>query len=60
MTPSVDSTTAPAAPPERPVFTLKLKPMPGTDGRLALRALLKTALRQHGLVCLVCHEEAGE
>jgi hypothetical protein len=44
-------------PDPRPVFTLRLKPMPGTDGRSALRALLKVALRQHRLVCLACHEE---
>jgi hypothetical protein len=34
-----------------PVFTLKLRALPNVDATRALRALLKTALRRHGLVC---------
>jgi hypothetical protein len=35
----------------RPVFVLKLRPEPGVDPILALRALLKVALRRFGLRC---------
>jgi hypothetical protein len=38
------------------VFTIMLRAEPGTDGVRALRALLKLALRSHGLRALSCEE----
>lgn len=39
---------------DRPTFTVTLRPKPAIDGDAALRALLKRALRDYGLVCLGC------
>jgi hypothetical protein len=36
---------------DRPSFTIVLRPEPGVDPIPALRAVLKGALRQHGLRC---------
>lgn len=44
----------------QPVFVLRFAPLPGIDGTCALRQLLKRALRDHGLRCVACHEEAGQ
>ena len=41
----------------RPVFVLRLTPLPGIDGILALRAVLKTLLRHYGMRCLSVREE---
>ena len=46
-------------PAARPVFVLKLEPLPGIDGHKALREALKRLRRNHGLRCLACIEEAG-
>jgi hypothetical protein len=40
----------------RPVFVLELHAEPGVDPILALRALLKIALRRFGLRCVSAHE----
>ena len=40
----------------RSTFTVTLRSRPGIDGNAALRALLKGALRDHGLVCLAIRE----
>jgi hypothetical protein len=55
-------TTASTQPPKekRPTFTLELRPEPGVDPVLALRALLKTARRRFGLVCLSARENQEE
>jgi hypothetical protein len=53
---SSDAAEAPEAP--APVFVVKFKPRRGTDGVRALRWVLKSALRQHGLVCLEARTEA--
>ena len=45
--------------PARPVFVLRLEPLPGIDGHKALREALKRLRRNHGLRCLACIEEAG-
>jgi hypothetical protein len=37
---------------DRPVFILELKPEPGVDPVLALRAVLKVAPRRYGLRCV--------
>lgn len=44
---------------ERPTFTLELRPEPGVDGVLALRALLKTTLRRFGLRCISANESSS-
>ena len=44
----------------RPIFVLRLEPLPGIDGHKALRELLKRARRNHGLRCVACHEEASQ
>jgi hypothetical protein len=36
---------------EAPAFVVTLKPEPGVDATLALRALLKVSLRRFGLKC---------
>ena len=41
----------------RPVYTIRLRPEPGTDGIRSLRGLLKRALRSHGLRCVSVEEE---
>jgi hypothetical protein len=45
---------------ERPTFTLELRPEPGVDPVLALRALLKVTLRRFGLRCISAHESSAE
>jgi hypothetical protein len=40
-----------------PTFVLRLRPGPGIDAVRALRWLLKSALRQHGLKCIEAREE---
>jgi hypothetical protein len=37
---------------ERPVFTLRLRPLPGVDPTRALRWSLKLALRGYGFECV--------
>lgn len=46
-------------PASRPIYALRLEPLPGIDGARALRDLLKRARRNHGLRCIACVEEAG-
>jgi hypothetical protein len=42
----------------RPVrFVLTLQPQPGVDPVKALRWILKTLLRRHGMKCVDVHEE---
>jgi hypothetical protein len=41
----------------RPVFVVRFRPLPGIDAIRALRATLKSALRQHGLRCIDAREE---
>ncbi len=41
----------------RPVFVLRLTPLPGVDAIRALRAVLKTLLRHYGMRCLSVREE---
>ena len=56
-----NSTAARAAPArDRPTFTLELRPEPGVDPVLALRALLKVALRRFGLRCVAARETLEE
>ena len=43
----------------RPIFVIRLRPAPEIDGVRALRALLKRAKRQFGLICLDAKEEFG-
>jgi hypothetical protein len=38
------------APQDRPIFVVRLRP--GPNGLLGLRALLKRAKRDHGLICV--------
>jgi hypothetical protein len=52
---SATSTTKPAK--ERPTFVLELRPEPGVDPVLALRALIKAALRRYGLRCISATED---
>jgi hypothetical protein len=53
------NTTKPAAK-ERPVFVLELRPEPGVDPVLALRALLKVTLRRFGMRCISARENIEE
>src|SRR5262249_47863533 len=53
-------TTKPAAKDCRPTFTLQLRPEPGVDPVLALRALLKITLRRFGLRCISHSKTARE
>jgi hypothetical protein len=53
------TTTKPGAK-ERPVFVLELRPEPGVDAVLALRALLKITLRRFGLRCIAARENIEE
>lgn len=50
---------SPENPEPRPIYALRLEPLPGIDGTRALRDLLKRARRNHGLRCVACHEEGG-
>jgi hypothetical protein len=45
-----------------PVYTIRLRPLPGVDAIRQLRALLKRALRSHGLKCIsiAVEEREGE
>ena len=45
---------------DRPTFTLELRPEPGVDPVLALRALLKVTLRRFGMRCISAHESSAE
>jgi hypothetical protein len=45
---------------DRPTFTITLRPEPGVDPVLALRALLKMTLRRFGMRCISAHEDGGE
>ena len=45
---------------ERPTFTLELRPDPGVDPVLALRALLKVTLRRFGMRCISARENLEE
>jgi hypothetical protein len=45
---------------ERPTFTLELRPGPGIDPVLALRALLKVTLRRFGMRCISARENQEE
>jgi hypothetical protein len=42
---------------ERPIFRLRLQPLPRVDAVKALRAALKTLLRRHQLRCLSVEPE---
>jgi hypothetical protein len=44
----------------RPTFVLELRPEPGIDPVLALRALLKTTLRRYGMRCISARENITE
>jgi hypothetical protein len=59
MTVTTASATKPAAK-ERPVYVLELRPEPGVDPVLALRALLKITLRRFGMRCISARESAEE
>jgi hypothetical protein len=52
-------TTKPTKPTakERPIFIVRLRPLPDVDPTYALRLTLKTAWRNHGLQALSCEEE---
>jgi hypothetical protein len=41
----------------RPVFVLKLRPLPGVDPIRALRWVLKRLLRDHGFRCISVSKE---
>jgi hypothetical protein len=43
--------------PKSPVFVIRLRARPGSDGIRSLRAILKTLLRRHRLVCVDAREE---
>jgi hypothetical protein len=45
---------------ERPIYRLTLRPEPGINPVLGLRALLKVLLRAHGFRCLRVVEEPTE
>jgi hypothetical protein len=55
---SIAASTAPAR--DRPTFVLELRPEPGIDPVLALRALLKVTRRRFGLRCISAHESSAE
>jgi hypothetical protein len=52
------ATTKPTAK-ERPVFVARFRALPDVDPIHSLRAMLKGALRLHGLQCLSCEEETN-
>jgi hypothetical protein len=41
----------------QPTYVLELRAAPGTNAMRALRSLLRTALRRHGLKCVAAHEK---
>jgi hypothetical protein len=43
----------------RPVYLLRLQPLPRVDPIRALRGALKTLLRQHGMRCLSLDKEVN-
>ena len=45
--------------PARPIFVLRLEPLPGIDDHRVLRELLKRARRIHRVRCVACREEAA-
>jgi hypothetical protein len=45
---------------ERPIFVLRLQPLPRVDAIKALRAALKNLLRQFGLRALSVEQETPE
>ena len=47
-------------PVNRPVYVVRLRPLPRVDGPRQLRAFLKTALRHFKLQCLGVTREAGK
>src|SRR5262249_17254406 len=55
---STAASTAPAR--DRSTFVRELRPEPGVDLVLAIRALLKIALRRFGLRCVAAHENLEE
>jgi hypothetical protein len=59
MTTTTANTAKPAAK-DRPVFVLELRPEPGVDPVLALRALLKVTLRRFGMRCISAYENIEE
>jgi len=44
---------------QRPIFVVRLTPLPGVDGIKALRAVLKILLRRFGLRALSVREDDG-
>jgi hypothetical protein len=42
---------------DRPIFVTRFRALPNVDPTHALRHMLKSALRLHGLQCLSCEEE---
>jgi hypothetical protein len=44
---------------KRPIFTIRLRPLPGVDGIRALRAALKALLRRFGLQAISVEEWGG-
>jgi hypothetical protein len=47
------------SPKEGSGYVVTLRPLPGTDPIKALRWILKSALRKHGMKCTDLHEAAG-
>jgi hypothetical protein len=45
---------------DRPIFVLRLRPEKGVDPINALRHVLKTLLRRHGMRCVSVDEEADK
>jgi len=45
---------------DRPVYVLELRPEPGINPVLALRALLKVTLRRFGMRCISARESSSE
>jgi len=59
ITATTTTTTAKPAT-KRPVLVLELRPEPGVDPVLALRTLLKIALRRCGMRCISARENIEE
>jgi hypothetical protein len=55
---AADTVTKPAK--GRPTFTLTFRAETNVDPILALRRLLKDALRRYGLKCIAAHENQEE
>jgi hypothetical protein len=43
--------------PNRPIYLLRVQPLKGVDRIVALRALLKSLLREYGMKCLSAEVE---